>query len=556
MSLATDWDAAAPIATRPGPNLSAEWDKAKPMDFKPPAAKAAPKSAVPERASTALMEGAMNMGTGMIAKPVSDIAGLAATGKEMLSPTPGGGDPAGFKRSVQEGLTYEPKTRGGSAVAQYNPMALLGRLLGWGGEKAGQLVAPPGSAPVRTAIGQGVEEAVPQAVGLAGARVGGGKAKPAEIPKDVQVLMDRDIPMTPGQVSPKLSRAEQAMSSWPLIGAPIKEARGRGVEALNRAAWNDSLKAAGEKELPATVKTGNEASQYVREKLGDRYDDLLGKMVGRLDGTPAPKNALPAPGQLGQAPKPTLRQELDGLLDLAKQDGGLRSTEMRQLRRIVDKEIKDRFDKAGTAPGDSLKAIQETLRNEETAFRQGGPYERKLADAIKEADAAVRRMVRESNPKQAAELDKIDAGYARFKIAQRAAGTVGAKEGAFKPSGYDRAVQVSDRSKDHARYSEGRALQQDLSGAGKRVLSDDLPNSGTPDRMLMAELASQWYKNPATAAAYTAGAIPAHILYSPMGIRMMQSLLTNPPNMRAAAGPMMMGGGQLGAGMLPPPPQQ
>jgi hypothetical protein len=140
---------------------------------------------------------------------------------------------------------------------------------------------------------------------------------------------------------------------------------------------------------------------------------------------------------------------------------------MRTLRHIVDKEIKAKFDKNGMAPGDSLKAIHETLGKEQASFAKGGPYERKLADAIKEADAAVRRMVRDANPEA-----RRRAGQDRRRLRplqDRAAccGRPREQGRGVQALEYDRSVRTSDRSKDHARYSEGKALQQDLSGAGE-----------------------------------------------------------------------------------------
>lgn len=172
MSLAADWDSAVPIASKPDP--ASEWDEAKPVKLPRSAAPKSEERKPPGVKDFAMLplsmgEAALNMGTGLLAKPASDVAGLAATGKEAIKPTPGGGDPAGFKRTVQEGMTYQPRTQMGQDMAEYNPMALLAKLLGWGGEKAGRLVAPPGeSGPVRSAVGNAVQEAVPQLAGIAG----------------------------------------------------------------------------------------------------------------------------------------------------------------------------------------------------------------------------------------------------------------------------------------------------------------------------------------------------------------------------------------------------
>ena len=163
-------------------------------------------------AAGAVLEPLAAIGTGMLAKPVSDIFGLAATGKEMVSPTPGGGDPAGFKREVQQALTYEPRTAAGKAVTKYNPLALLSQLIGSGAHKAGELVAPPQtSSPLRSAIGSGIEEAIQQAPGVLGAKFGGkvaegipGKQAALDVAKGENAIKDttRDTAQAGGYITP------------------------------------------------------------------------------------------------------------------------------------------------------------------------------------------------------------------------------------------------------------------------------------------------------------------------------------------------------------------
>lgn len=124
----------------------------------------------------ALGEPLLAMGSGMLAKPISDVAGLAATGASALgltgAPEPRlGADPSGFRREIQERMTYQPRTQAGEAFTQYNPLALLARAIGWGGDLAQkgveQLPIPP---TVKGPLGSGVKEAVQQAPGLLGAK--------------------------------------------------------------------------------------------------------------------------------------------------------------------------------------------------------------------------------------------------------------------------------------------------------------------------------------------------------------------------------------------------
>jgi hypothetical protein len=101
------------------------------------------------------------MGTGMLAKPLSDVAGLGAI------PLHAAGlinrEPAAVQEAVRRGLTYEPRTRLGQAVNEYNPLALLGKGIGWAGEQAGRGVEQIGLPPtVAGPAASGVREAVTQ----------------------------------------------------------------------------------------------------------------------------------------------------------------------------------------------------------------------------------------------------------------------------------------------------------------------------------------------------------------------------------------------------------
>lgn len=111
------------------------------------------------------------MGSGAVAKPVSEVMGMAAMLRDMLSKEPGAG-PQEFQQHVQQALTYEPKTAAGASPA--NPLNLIPNLLGkgvnWAAEKAGSMVDFPDAGPGRQGLVRGVEEAVRQAPGFVGAK--------------------------------------------------------------------------------------------------------------------------------------------------------------------------------------------------------------------------------------------------------------------------------------------------------------------------------------------------------------------------------------------------
>lgn len=111
-------------------------------------------------------EAALAIGSGMIAKPASDVIGLARLGMEGLRRAGVSfidkRDPLTVKEDVQRAMTYEPRTEIGKAVSEYNPIALIGKGVNWLADKAGSFVAGDESSPVRNALGSGVHETVNQ----------------------------------------------------------------------------------------------------------------------------------------------------------------------------------------------------------------------------------------------------------------------------------------------------------------------------------------------------------------------------------------------------------
>lgn len=108
-----------------------------------------------------VVEPVLQMGTGMVAKPISDIAGIGSIFADYLGIKKN--DPTAVKNSVQEALTYQPRTEGGQAVAQ-NILAPIGGVI----ESGAQGIA---SAVTDNPIAQvGIKEAALQGVGFLGVK--------------------------------------------------------------------------------------------------------------------------------------------------------------------------------------------------------------------------------------------------------------------------------------------------------------------------------------------------------------------------------------------------
>lgn len=359
------------------------------------------------------------------------------------------------------------------------------------GATAGVLTGGAGAA--RTAIGAGMGALSGEAAGAthemtgnpalaasAGLLAPAGAAKVlgggVKLSPQAQLLADEGVTLTPGQIKGgALKRAEDAATSVPVLGDAIKSAQRKGIESFDAAALNRALEPIGGK-LPAHLK-GNAAVEYTYHKLGDAYDNLLPNLRGDLNAVPG-AGALPKAA--GQAAPPSFRQELDNIRSMAQ---NLPEPQRGQVGRIIDREVIDRFTAQGKASGETLKEIESKLGGMSKKFRRSDDYDTQtMGEAIQEVQNAMRRMVENVNPQHQGELQKINEGYANFKKVQNAAASVGAPGGVFTPAQLHRAVKAGDSSKDKARFAEGNALMQDLSGAGKSVLSPSVPDSGTPMR--------------------------------------------------------------------------
>lgn len=318
-------------------------------------------------------------------------------------------------------------------------------------------------------------------VGEGSKRIFSGVKDPAK-----RLLMKEGTTLTPGQiVGGRPRRWEEVLDSVPFVGGEIRDAKIRGIEQFNRSAINRALSPIKEK-LPKGVQAGHDAIAYAQNKLSDAYDDVLGKMHGQID-----------------------KQFNDDLTNVARLAGNLPKDKADELRFLIDEDIVNKFPVLGKGQwgrisGDTVKDIQETLRLYEQAYKNKGPYERKIGQAVKELRRSFDAMLRRTNPKEAEALKAVDAGWANFKRVQKAASKTSG-EGVFTPSRLGSVVRSMDANKGSG-AAKGQALMQDLTRAGEAVLPNRLPNSGTADR--------NWGARPIQSALMLAPGVAAKVAYS------------------------------------------
>ena len=411
------------------------------------------------------------------------------------------------------------EARAQSAESKRLDAPLMRTGAGIAGNLAGGLAVAPLAAPLG-AIGGGMlmgaaepttqgggealkNMAIGGATGYAGDKVLKGLSRVIQpkVNPNVRALMDEGITPTPGQImGGNLAKLEAKSTSIPILGDAIAKAQGRAGAQLNTAAFNRALAPIGEK-LPLGV-TGNDAVEFVGQKLGKAYDNLLPKLTTQMD--------------------QQFTQDI-GALRESVQAGALDPKYPALFERTIDTRLMNKFQGQQAMTGETVKSVESFLGSEIKRFAQSqDPDARLLGDAYAQVQSNLRDLLARTNPEHASELQAINSGWANFKRVQKASGAIGADEGVFTAAQLQNAVKASDRSKDKARFAEGNALMQDLSGPAKSVLGSKYGDSGTAGRMMNAGALASGLVNPAIPAGLLGGAA----LYSPTAQKLIAGLLT------------------------------
>lgn len=370
-------------------------------------------------------------------------------------------------------------------------------------EKASQVLTGAGLGAAGTGIVEGISRAI----------------SPRVVP-EVQALMDRGVTPTPGQIlGGGFKRAEEGLTSVPVVGDAIKGAQRRAIEQFNTAVLDDALKPIGQA-VPKGLQ-GREAIEATGKTISQAYDDLLPKLSASID-----------------------YQFMDDLAKVGEAARILPTEKANQLAKILEDALSPRVGTSAAqttlpaipgqaAPsanifsGEALKDIQSRLGSRASAYMgSGDPDQRLMGEALQGASQALKDLVKRSNPQFAEQLSNIDNAYAQFLRAQTAAGRIGAKEGIFSPAQYNSAVREMDKSLRKSQFARGNALGQEFGTQAESVLGATVPDSGSPFRIANALMLGGGYAiDPTVAAGTLAAAAP----YTPMGQRIMANLLANRP---------------------------
>lgn len=342
---------------------------------------------------------------------------------------------------------------------------------------------------------------------------------------DVKALMREGVTPTPGQVlGGAWKTTEDKLTSVPLVGDAIRAGQRRAVGEFDRAALTRVLEPIG-KQLPKD-KVGREAVRFVGDQADQFYDDALSR-VGpiRLDASLS-------------ADMTRVLGKLSGTPDKAQ-----------QFVNEIQREISNRA-RNGVLNGRGFKDIESTLGQRAAQYRQSNiASERDLGNAFFEAQKAMREWLQRTAPAGVADdIAKANQSWASLVRVENAAGMQGAKDGIFSPAQLSAGVRRAEKSVRKRGFARGESLMQDLSDSGQAVLSQTIPDSGTPGRLMAAALTGGGlgYISPAALGAAGVASLP----YTPVGQRAMAGLLASRPQLaepvskavRQAGVPILTGG--------------
>ena len=382
----------------------------------------------------------------------------------------------------------------------------------------------------QVAIGSALGGATP----LAAAGVGRLISPNASKNVNLDLLKSEGVKPTIGQtLGGWANKAEEKMQSLPIVGDAIAAARGRSTSEFERAANNRALSPIGQK-LPEGL-TGREAVAYTEIALKDKYDEVLGN-IGAINADPKFNKSL------------TSLTDMVNKLMIPKDD---------KLKfRAALNDVKSSIDSNGYITPDIYKSLESTLgRDAATLARSQAINDNKIAPAVKQLQAELKDLLQRQAGSSADELKAANTGWANFKRVQRAAASVGADDGQFTPAQFQSAVKALDRSKDKGAFARGNALGQDLGDAGKSMLTNKVPDSGTAGRLALGigGLASGAI-NPLIPAGLVGGAT----MYTPFMQNLLRGAVSSRPQFAQPvagllnqASPLLIpAGAQIGLGLL------
>lgn len=310
----------------------------------------------------------------------------------------------------------------------------------------------------------GAAVTAPLSAATAGAVRGlGSMISPRSTP-EVQALRGMNVPLTPGQAAGGgVRRFEEGLKSAPIVGDFIRAAERRGLGRWNVGVANRAL-APGGVAIPAGTAPGEDLVNAGLDAIDDMYRRALPPNT-QVNYTPAMRAEMQAIGQ-----------NAEDLLD----DAG-----MRMVRREIAK-ITQPGSSGGTGmTGERAQQVLSELRRMQRRYAKptATATENNVGDVLGQIEDVFQRQLENSVPDGQAVRD-ANRAYANWLRVEGASGLRGADEGLF--TGPQMLGEVRRQARNPRDFARGTAPMKQEAQAGKSVLANRVPDSGTPFRTIAA----------------------------------------------------------------------
>jgi len=274
---------------------------------------------------------------------------------------------------------------------------------------------------------------------------------------DIKAIKEMGITPTAGQsIGDFGSKVEQRLQSVPIVGGQIEARRAENLEKFSNAMFNR----AGKPIKFKTEKVGFEAVQELDNAVNQAYKTAVEKAKSVY----VDDEFLNAAGTLSKmaeevADNGAAKKALDTQIDL----------------------MLSKVSKAGQITPESWKQFDSKLGQ---IARSTGNFDYK--NAIRELQKEWRNVAARSNPEQAMLFKNADNAFKQMIILEKAAESASKQDGLFSPNQLYRASRQFANSKSSVRQKTAPFMQEAL--AAERVLGNNVPNSGTADRLMTGGL--------------------------------------------------------------------
>ena len=336
------------------------------------------------------------------------------------------------------------------------------------GATQGAITAPPGDRLQGAALGAALSPVLPLAGTLGGKVVQGLTRTP-----EAQTLLERGVPLTPGQMNPEgavVNRMEQAFTHLPLIGGRIANARAGSAQQYTRGMLEDAV-APGSTLTSAPHADFNDLVADAQRGFDQAYDTTLRSSAGGIPVAPRILNPtqpsvyvpltkafqqLTDQPRLGltatqrQAMGDQLQEKLAETVAVAKRSGGMTADDLQGLRSDLRDAMRD------VSPTDNASRAQK-------AFWQ-------------DAQGSVTQALNSQLPAKTAQaLQSIDQQYGKFAIVRRAAVLAKDQPGGPTPAQFTQAIREATPPN---AYAAGGGWNRDVSKAARSVFQSTIPATG------------------------------------------------------------------------------